>query len=174
MSVIEIASGEQMIDFGRRLGAVLEKGDVVVLHGPLGAGKTTLVRGIGESLGVMGLVQSPTFVVARVHKRSDSAQPDLIHVDAYRLTHHAELLDLDLDVDRSITVIEWGRPFVEFLVDEWLDVDIQRPFDDVDEDIDLSEADTGQRLVTLSAHTRGGGVSHRFDDVMEVLHDSRY
>lgn len=162
------------MELGALLGRTLEAGDVVILHGPLGAGKTTLVRGLGEALGIEGLIQSPTFVVARVHRRTDSDQPPLIHVDAYRLTQPEELLDLDLDIDHSITLIEWGRPYVEHLVEEWLDIDLQRPNDDVDQDIDLSEADSGVRVVTITAHTRSGEPTHRFDDVMEAVDASRH
>jgi len=97
-----------------------------------------------------------------------------VHVDAYRLTHHDEILDLDLDIDHSITLIEWGRPYAEHLVDEWLDIDIQRPEVDIDEDIDLSEADSGIRVVTITAHTRSGERTHRFDDVLEAIDASRH
>jgi len=119
VSVVEAHSSQDMLNLGAELGRRLEAGDVVVLHGPLGAGKTTLVRGLGAALGVEGMIQSPTFVVARVHRRTDSTQPPLVHVDAYRLTHHDEILDLDLDIDHSITVMEWGRTYAEHLVDEW-------------------------------------------------------
>ncbi len=168
MTVLSINSSDEMFALGAKLAGVLESGDVVVLHGPLGAGKTTLVRGLGEALGVEGMIQSPTFVVARVHKRTDSSKPPLVHVDAYRLNHHDELLDLDIDVDHSITLIEWGRPYVEHMVGEWLDIDIQRPSDEA-EIINLEEADQGTRIVTVSAHTAGGGTSHRFDKAMEVI-----
>jgi len=174
MSVVEAHSSQDMLNLGAELGRTLEAGDVVVLHGPLGAGKTTLVRGLAGALGVEGMIQSPTFVVARVHRRMDSTQPPLVHVDAYRLTHHDEILDLDLDIDHSITVMEWGRPYAEHLVDEWLDIDIQRPEVDIDEDIDLSEADSGIRVVTITAHTRSGEPTHRFDDVLEAVDASRY
>ena len=174
MSVVEAHSSQDMLNLGAELGRRLEAGDVVVLHGPLGAGKTTLVRGLGAALGVEGMIQSPTFVVARVHRRTDSTQPPLVHVDAYRLTHHDEILDLDLDIDHSITVMEWGRTYAEHLVDEWLDVDIQPPEVDIDEDIDLSEADSGNRVVTVTAHTRSGEPTHRFDDVLEAVDASRH
>ena len=174
MSVVEAHSSQDMLNLGAVLGRTLEAGDVVVLHGPLGAGKTTLVRGLGEALGVEGTIQSPTFVVARVHRCMDSTQPSLVHADAYRLTHHDEILDLDLDIDHSITLIEWGRPYAEHLVDEWLDIDIQRPEVDIDEDIDLSEADSGIRVVTITAHTRSGERTHRFDDVLEAIDASRH
>lgn len=116
---------EGMHEFGRRLARVCRAGDVVVLTGPLGAGKTTLVRGLGEALGVRGPVSSPTFVIARTHPSRVSG-PALIHVDAYRLSSALELDDLDLDLDASVTVIEWGSDVVEAITDTWLDVQIDR------------------------------------------------
>ncbi|MFM9785724.1 tRNA (adenosine(37)-N6)-threonylcarbamoyltransferase complex ATPase subunit type 1 TsaE, partial [Streptomyces scabiei] len=86
----------------------LEPGDVVVLTGPLGAGKTTLTRGIGAGLGIRGPVQSPTFVIARTHPSLVGGAP-LVHVDAYRLGAAVELDDLDIDVEHSVVIVEWGR-----------------------------------------------------------------
>jgi tRNA threonylcarbamoyladenosine biosynthesis protein TsaE len=115
-----------MRGLGRRLAALLRAGDLVVLTGPLGAGKTTLVQGIGEGLGVRGPVTSPTFVIARVHPSVDGG-PDLVHADAYRLGSRAEVDDLDLDADleRSVTVVEWGEGLVEELADSHLEVSIE-------------------------------------------------
>ena len=104
----EIESPADMEQFGRSLGEELRAGDLVVLTGPLGAGKTTLTRGIAAGLGVRGRVQSPTFVIARTHP-SLAGGPALIHVDAYRLGSAAELDDLDLDLDTAVTIVEWGR-----------------------------------------------------------------
>jgi len=109
---------------GARLAGVLRAGDLVVLTGPLGAGKTTLTRGLGAALGARGQVSSPTFVLARTHPTT--AGPDLVHVDAYRLSDPEELDDLDLDWDTSIVVVEWGRGFVEGISDDVLDVEIVR------------------------------------------------
>ena len=109
--------------FGRRLGPLLRGGDVLVLTGDLGAGKTTLTQAIGEGLGVRGPVTSPTFVIARVHP-SLVGGPDLVHVDAYRLGSVIELddLDLDADLDHSVTVVEWGAGLAEQLSDERLEI----------------------------------------------------
>lgn len=110
--------------FGRRLAAILRPGDLVLLTGPLGAGKTALVQGIGAGLGVQGAVVSPTFVIARVHKGT----PPLVHVDAYRLASLDEVDDLDLDVsvDDAVTVVEWGAGKVEQLADSRLEIAIDR------------------------------------------------
>lgn len=101
---------------GIRLAGLLRAGDLLVLAGPLGAGKTTLVQGIGEGLGVRGPVTSPTFVIARVHP-SLRGGPDLVHADAYRLGSRLEVddLDLDADLDHAVTVVEWGEGLVENL-----------------------------------------------------------
>ncbi len=116
--------------FGRELAAVLQPGDLVVLAGPLGAGKTALTQGIGAGLGVPGPVTSPTFVLARVHR---GGRVPLVHVDAYRLTGMADVDDLDLDAttEESVTVVEWGHGLVEQLADEHLVVELDRRDDDV-------------------------------------------
>jgi tRNA threonylcarbamoyl adenosine modification protein YjeE len=121
----QIFTSEHMHELGMRLGAQLREGDLVVLTGPLGAGKTTLTRGVGEALDCIGTVSSPTFVIARTHKRSGSEVP-LVHVDAYRLGSPDELDDLDIDFAHSISLIEWGRGFTDGLSDSWLDIEIER------------------------------------------------
>ena len=121
----EISSPADMEAFGRELGAALQAGDLVVLTGPLGAGKTTLTRGIGEGLGIRGPVQSPTFVLARTHPSEVGGAP-LVHVDAYRLGSPAELDDLGIDVERSVTIVEWGRGMVDGLVDTWWEIELDR------------------------------------------------
>jgi len=110
---------------GARLAAELVAGDLVLLNGELGAGKTTLTRGLGVGLRVRGAVTSPTFVLARTHP-SESGIP-LVHVDAYRLPSAVELDDLDIDWERSITVVEWGAGKVDGVADSWLSIDIVRP-----------------------------------------------
>ncbi|TFD51695.1 tRNA (adenosine(37)-N6)-threonylcarbamoyltransferase complex ATPase subunit type 1 TsaE [Cryobacterium frigoriphilum] len=112
--------------FGITLAAALQAGDLLVLTGPLGAGKTTLTRGLGEGLGVRGPVTSPTFVLARTHP-SLVGGPPLVHVDAYRLQSALELDDLDIDFARSIVVVEWGRGMLDGITESWLDVQIDRP-----------------------------------------------
>ncbi|MEW1954835.1 tRNA (adenosine(37)-N6)-threonylcarbamoyltransferase complex ATPase subunit type 1 TsaE [Terrabacter sp. NPDC080008] len=119
------ATADDTQDFGRRLGALLRGGDVLVLTGDLGAGKTTLTQGIAEGLGVRGPITSPTFVIARVHP-SLVGGPALVHVDAYRLGSALELddLDLDADLDQSVTVVEWGAGLAEQLSDSRLELSI--------------------------------------------------
>jgi tRNA threonylcarbamoyladenosine biosynthesis protein TsaE len=115
---------------GADLAGLVRAGDLVVLVGPLGAGKTALTQGIGEALGVREPVTSPTFVIARVHR---GGRLPLVHVDAYRLGGVADVDDLDLDAstDESVTVVEWGQGLVEQLADEHLEVRLDRREDDV-------------------------------------------
>jgi tRNA threonylcarbamoyladenosine biosynthesis protein TsaE len=126
---------DDTVAFGRRLAALLRPGDLLILDGPLGAGKTALARGIGAGLGVRGQVTSPTFVVSRIH-RPDPARGGsvpLVHVDAYRLGGIPEVDDLDLDasLDDSVTLVEWGGGKVEQLAEAHLHVAIDRREDDV-------------------------------------------
>lgn len=123
---VVISTADQMRALGSRLAGLLRAGDLVVLSGPLGAGKTTFAQGIGTGLGVRGHVTSPTFVIARLHP-SLRGGPDLIHADAYRLGSRAEVDDLDLDTDlaTSVTVVEWGEGLVEDLAPSFLAVGIR-------------------------------------------------
>ena len=123
-----IQDPEQMHRLGLAIARVLRAGDLLLLNGPLGAGKTTLTRGIGEGLGASGTVQSPTFVLARTHRTE--AGPKLVHVDAYRLNSAVELDDLDIDFANSIVVVEWARDYIDGLAEHWLQVDINRDSDD--------------------------------------------
>ena len=123
-----IEDAEAMRALGAGLAGLLVPGDLVVLDGPLGAGKTTLAQGIGEGLGVRGPVTSPTFVIARVHP-SLIGGPPLVHVDAYRLGSALEIDDLDLDatLEESVTLVEWGQGRVEALAEDRLVITIDRP-----------------------------------------------
>jgi len=122
---VRVPTAAQMRDLGTRLAGLLRPGDLIVLSGQLGAGKTTLAQGIGTGLGVRGPVTSPTFVIARVHP-SLRGGPDLVHADAYRLGSRAEVDDLDLDTDiaTSVTVVEWGEGLVEDLAVSFLEIAI--------------------------------------------------
>lgn len=133
---LKIAHAEQMHRLGIELGHQLRAGDLVLLHGELGAGKTTLTRGIGEALGARGTVQSPTFVLARSHRTA--AGPQLTHVDAYRLSRAVELDDLDIDFENSIVVIEWPRDFLEAQSENQLVLRIDRSAEDDERIIDLT------------------------------------
>ena len=121
-----VATSAGMHTLGVELAAILGAGDLVVLSGPLGAGKTTLTRGIGDGLQVRGPVTSPTFVLARTHP-SLVGGPPLVHVDAYRLGSALELDDLDIDFGRSVVVVEWGAGMLEGVAESWLEVQIERP-----------------------------------------------
>lgn len=116
---------------GKDLAAMLVPGDLVILDGPLGAGKTALTRGIGAGLGVSGRISSPTFIIAREHRPGPAGGPGLVHVDAYRLGGLDDLdaLDLDTDLESSVIVVEWGEGVVERLVEEYLMVRLRRDDD---------------------------------------------
>jgi len=133
MMRLTVGTPEEMDALGRRIAAQLRPGDVVALNGELGAGKTTLTRGIGAGLGVRGPVTSPTFVLARTHP-GRSGGPPLVHVDAYRLSAPAELDDLDIDFESSIVVVEWAEGMLDGLIESWLQVDIERPVGGAAED----------------------------------------
>ncbi|MFE3447689.1 tRNA (adenosine(37)-N6)-threonylcarbamoyltransferase complex ATPase subunit type 1 TsaE [Nonomuraea sp. NPDC059194] len=122
-----VATAEEMRALGVRLAAGLRGGDLIILSGPLGAGKTTLVQGIAEGLKVRGPITSPTFVIARVHPSLVDGPP-LVHADAYRLGGDLEVDDLDLDasLEESVTIVEWGEGLVEGLSEERLEVHIDR------------------------------------------------
>jgi tRNA threonylcarbamoyladenosine biosynthesis protein TsaE len=118
---------------GAQFGRQLRAGDLVVLSGPLGAGKTALAQGIAQGMDVQGPVTSPTFVLARVHRPRTAGSAEMVHVDVYRLLDQstdlmAELdsLDLDTDLDDAVVVIEWGEGLAERLAARHLRIDLQR------------------------------------------------
>ncbi|MEU3790358.1 tRNA (adenosine(37)-N6)-threonylcarbamoyltransferase complex ATPase subunit type 1 TsaE [Streptomyces fructofermentans] len=134
---ITVDSPDLMKELGRRLAKLLRAGDLVMLTGELGAGKTTLTRGLGEGLGVRGAVTSPTFVIARVHPPLGDGPP-LVHVDAYRLgggLDEMEDLDLDVSLADSVIVVEWGEGKVEELTDDRLHVLIHRAVGDTADEV---------------------------------------
>ncbi|WP_431966386.1 tRNA (adenosine(37)-N6)-threonylcarbamoyltransferase complex ATPase subunit type 1 TsaE [Actinacidiphila sp. bgisy160] len=142
---VTVKTPDQMRELGHRLAPLLRAGDLVVLSGDLGAGKTTLTRGLGEGMGVRGAVTSPTFVIARVHP-SLRGGPALVHVDAYRLSgglDEMEDLDLDVSLPESVVVVEWGEGKVEELSDDRLQLVIHRAVGEVaangQEDHDVRE-----------------------------------
>jgi tRNA threonylcarbamoyladenosine biosynthesis protein TsaE len=145
VSTLTIANPDEMEALGARIAAELRAGDLVTLNGELGAGKTTLTRGLGAALGVRGAVTSPTFVLARTHPRVDGAP--LVHVDAYRLATAAELDDLDIDFGGSIVIVEWGAGKLDGITDDWLQLDIERPVGG-----EVSEDGVEPRIVTVTPH----------------------
>ncbi|HVU75048.1 MAG TPA: tRNA (adenosine(37)-N6)-threonylcarbamoyltransferase complex ATPase subunit type 1 TsaE [Mycobacteriales bacterium] len=121
-TVLEDAEATRAL--GARIGALLEPGDVVILDGPLGAGKTTFAQGVGEALGVPTPVRSPTYTIADLHS---GGRVPFVHIDAYRLGSAAELDDIDLPLDGAVTLVEWGVGRAEHLADAYLVVHLDRP-----------------------------------------------
>lgn len=165
---VDTSDADQTRALGEDLGRILAAGDLVMLSGGLGAGKTTLTQGIGVGMGVRGRVASPTFIVARVHP-SQCDGPDLIHADAYRITdlNDLETLDLDSSLDESVTVVEWGDGKTEAMSADRLVIEVRRASGgqaqrdgDV---IDLEHMDDGHRRIILRAH------GHRWDGVLDAL-----
>ena len=162
------SDADQTRALGEDLGRVLVAGDLVMLSGGLGAGKTTLTQGIGVGMGVRGRVASPTFIVARVHPNLGGG-PDLIHADAYRITdlNDLETLDLDSSLDEAVTVVEWGEGKTEAMSDERLSIEVRRASGGQAETegdiIDLEHMDDGTRLIVLRAH------GHRWDGVLDAV-----
>jgi tRNA threonylcarbamoyladenosine biosynthesis protein TsaE len=145
---LTVPDPQAMRDVGEQLAGALQAGDLVLLSGPLGAGKTTLAQGVGRGLGVTGPVVSPTFVIARVHR---GGRLPMVHVDAYRLSSIEEVDDLDLDtsLEESVTVVEWGDGLVENLAVDRLHVSITRPEAAESETRSLSVEGVGERWSTL-------------------------
>lgn len=134
---VALPTPQDTLEFGKRIGRGLAAGDVVVLSGPLGAGKTALTKGIAQGMDVEGPVTSPSYVLARVHEARRPGAPALVHVDVYRLLEHqsADLLgeldslDLDTDLDDSVVVVEWGEGLAERLSEHHLDIRLERAAD---------------------------------------------
>ena len=143
-----VVDAESMRSLGQKVASVLRAGDVVVLDGPLGAGKTTFTQGLAQGLGVSGSITSPTFVVARVH-RSLADGPALVHVDAYRLSGASDIDDLDFEqYGPHVLVMEWGGPFVQYVTEDWLHLRIDR--DDVQ--LDADDPAGGTRAIEIEMH----------------------
>jgi tRNA threonylcarbamoyladenosine biosynthesis protein TsaE len=158
--VATLPRAEDTVALGSRLGGQLRAGDVVVLSGPLGAGKTVLAKGIAAAMDVDGPVTSPTFVLARVHPARRAGAPAMIHVDVYRLLDHTgadlldelESLDLDTELDDAVVVVEWGEGLAERLSDRHLDVRLER----------ISNSDV--RTATWQWSCRAGDDAERSDE----------
>ena len=162
--IVRLPDADATRGFGRALADILRAGDLVVLTGDLGAGKTTLTQGLGAGLNVRGQVASPTFIIAREHPplpRPDGSRgPALVHVDAYRLgsLDEVDALDLDASLDEAVTVVEWGAGWVEGLSADRLEVAIQRPrggqvdgTTDTPSDAEAEDPAGGERVVTVTA-----------------------
>lgn len=182
---VTVSTSAQMRGLGRALAALLRAGDLVILSGGLGAGKTTLTQGIGEGLGVRGPITSPTFVIARVHPpvrmpgqtRAQALvepRPALVHADAYRLGSVLELDDLDLDTDTSssVTVVEWGEGLAEGLATDRLEITITPVTSDMAGSVDGAQPDdTGRAAefddadVELPRTVRISAVGERWEGV---------
>ena len=145
---INIKSAEEMEQLGSKLAALLSPGDLVLLAGPLGAGKTTLTRGIGRGLSAEGTIQSPTFVLARTHRIKGGK---LVHVDAYRLSYAVELDDLDIDFENSIVIVEWARDFLAGYSENYLTLEIDRSSHDESRVVTVQPVGSRWKEVSLAS-----------------------
>jgi tRNA threonylcarbamoyladenosine biosynthesis protein TsaE len=164
---VHVPTAQAMHDLGVRLGGLLRGGDLVILSGDLGAGKTTLAQGIGEGLKVRGPITSPTFVIARVHPPLSDGPP-LVHADAYRLGGLAEVDDLDLDasMEEAVTVVEWGEGLVEDLAAERLEMTLA---------VETSETgEFGEAGEDVARIVRFNGVGERFAEIAAVTTRPKY
>jgi tRNA threonylcarbamoyladenosine biosynthesis protein TsaE len=153
---LAVPSADAMRLLGARIGRTCVGGDVVILNGDLGAGKTTLTQGIASGLGIDDAVTSPTFVIVRVHQHQ-AAGLDLVHVDAYRLgsVHELDDLDIDADLERSVVVVEWGTGIAERLSATRIEVSIERPRLE------------GEETRTVTVRADGDRLDRAFADVAE-------
>jgi tRNA threonylcarbamoyladenosine biosynthesis protein TsaE len=160
-SSLQASTAAAMRELGGRLATVVRPGDLLVLTGDLGAGKTTLVQGLGAGLQVRGDITSPTFVIARVHPPLADGAAALVHVDAYRLGSLAEVDDLDLDASLadSVTVVEWGEGLVEDLAPDRLEIRLSRPHGALGPDDAPNEADEPRTVRLAGFGSRWAGVS---------------
>lgn len=160
---VHVPDADAMQRLGGWLASLVRAGDVIVLDGELGAGKTTLTQGLGRGLHVDGPIISPTFVLSRIHPPRIPGTPGLVHVDAYRLASAAELEDLDLEDSLAdhVTVVEWGRGVVETLSADRLEIEIRRPGDYVEPDTDEPDTDEGdgREVLLMGVGERWRGVS---------------
>jgi tRNA threonylcarbamoyl adenosine modification protein YjeE len=145
---LEIPTSDAMERFGESLARVAKAGDVIILTGELGAGKTTFARGFGRALQLATPMSSPTFVVARTHQPSTAGEPPVVHIDAYRIGSLAEMAELDVDADSSIVLAEWAAPYASALSDSWLEIVVERPVATELLDIESDEP----RQLSMSAH----------------------
>ncbi|MFW0107825.1 tRNA (adenosine(37)-N6)-threonylcarbamoyltransferase complex ATPase subunit type 1 TsaE [Rothia sp. P7181] len=159
----ELSSKEDTQHLAQALAPLLRPADLIMLNGELGAGKTTFTRCLGHALGVREGIISPTFVLSRVHPNlADGIRPggpDLVHVDAYRLSSAEEIDDLDLEysLERSVTIVEWGENKVEHLSDSRLEIDIIRatggngniPFQGINDEDETDEYSSEPRTMMI-------------------------
>ncbi|MDC4233617.1 tRNA (adenosine(37)-N6)-threonylcarbamoyltransferase complex ATPase subunit type 1 TsaE [Actinomyces sp. B33] len=177
---VTTGTAEETRILGRELGRILAAGDLVMLHGGLGAGKTTLAQGIGEGMGVRGRVASPTFIVARAHPSLGSG-PDLIHADAYRIRDldDLETLDLDSTLDEAVTVVEWGEGKTEAMSDQRLEIEVRRAAGGSapagDGPIDLETMDDGARTIVLRplGERWAGALDRAVDAARRLIDEAR-
>lgn len=150
-STVRVPTAQDMRELGARLAGVARRGDLIVLTGDLGAGKTTLTQGLGAALRVRGRIASPTFVISRIHPSTDDG-PDLVHVDTYRMADALEVADLDLEdsIAESVTVVEWGAGLVEGLAPDRLELVLTRGTE-VPPDADPDDPSAAVREVTVTA-----------------------
>lgn len=153
---------------GASIAVLSQAGDVFVLTGELGAGKTTFSRGFGEAMNLETQVSSPTFVVAREHLSRTAGGPPLVHIDAYRVGSAQELDELDIDVPHSVVVAEWAAPFAFVLSDSWLELSFERPHGKADN----LEADQ-PRTVSVAGHGDSADFFARISPALEAADVSR-
>ena len=173
---LTVATAAEMRSLGRSLATVLRAGDLVILSGGLGAGKTTLTQGIGDGLGVRGPITSPTFVIARVHPpvappaSTGESRPALVHADAYRLGSTLELDDLDLDTDTaaSVTVVEWGEGLAEGLAADRLEITITPAATEADSSV-VGEGDPDDPPGDAARTVRISAVGERWEGIQLPL-----